>query len=303
MVVPQTLFLYCLVAFGGALASLSILLDNEFGWQQAMQIIGLAGFSSVVLSIFLLQDDKKADTNISPQLMEAKEEEKPRFFEDLGEIFSSPRAKWIYIASFLRFCSGLCIGVWSAPYFKQLFPDNAADYAVAQALISGLAASASGILGGKAADWLSSNTEEGEGGDSIGAKLWVPVVGSALAAPAWYFAVHSTDSFQTAMVWLSIEYLVAECWFGPTISTLLGTVQRGGTAQGLFTLTGAVANLAPTLLGIFYGEATSGTGTEPTTELLNLLSAGVCLCYILSAICFAVSAKSSPTAEEKIIDV
>lgn len=170
------------------------------------------------------------------------------------------------------------------------FPDNAADYAVAQALVTAVAGSSSGLLGGAAADWLSANIEQE---DKIGSRLWVPVVGSILAAPAWYIAVHSSDSFQTAMVWLSIEYLVAECWFGPTISSLLGTVgsKVGGTAQGLFTMTGAVANAAPTLLGFLYGQA---AGVESSSELVDLLTIGVCFGYLSSAVCFAISAQSPP---------
>lgn len=283
------------IAFGGALASLSILLDDEFGWKQTMVIISLAGFGSGALSALLLQDDEKTESNSEiASKMENKNLEESDFFGDITEIFSSSRAKWLYLGSFLRFCSGLCIGVWSAPYFKQVFPDNASDYAVAQALITAVAGSASGLLGGYAADFLSSNGEEGD--DVIGRKLWVPVVGSTLAAPAFYFAVHSTDSFQTAMVWLSIEYLVAECWFGPTISSLLGTVEKGGTAQGLFTLTGAVANLAPTLLGVLYGNTSN---VEPSSALLKLLSTGVCLGYCSSAICFAISAQSGPSEKAK----
>lgn len=251
-------------------------------------IISLAGFGAAGLSAIFLQDDEKTEAPSDLSVIDAEEEEKSEFLDDISEILQSPRARWLYLASFLRFCSGLCIGVWSAPYFKQLFPDDATDYAVAQAVITAVAGSASGLLGGYAADRLTSKGK----GDETGGKLWVPVVGSALAAPAWYFAVHSTDSFQTAMVWLSIEYLVAECWFGPTISTLLGTVQKGGTAQGLFTLTGAVANLAPTLVGIVYSNTAS---VESSTGLLNLLSTGVCLSYVLSSACFAISALSPPS--------
>lgn len=254
-------------------------------------IISLAGFGSAGLSAVLLQDDKKSEITPNAVVVDEKEEENSEFLDDIGEILQSPRARWLYLASFFRFCSGLCIGVWSAPYFKQLFPDNAADYAVAQALITAVAGSASGLAGGYVADRLSSGRE----GDDSGGKLWVPVVGSALAAPAWYLAVHSTDSFQTAMAWLSIEYLVAECWFGPTISSLLGTVKKGGTAQGLFTLTGAVANLAPTLLGVLYS---SNIDAESSDGLRNLLSTGVCLGYVVSSACFAVSAQAPSSRME-----
>ncbi|CAJ1936421.1 unnamed protein product [Cylindrotheca closterium] len=290
------------VAFGGALASLSILLANQIGWKDTTIAISVAGFASAGLSAVLLKDDKKNDP---VSLSETNDEEDgfSGFVDDIGDILKSPRARWIYLASFLRFSSGLCIGVWSAPYFKLAFPDNSSDYAVAQALITAVAGSASGLLGGYVADQLGSDSKtNGDDSDknALASKLLVPVVGSALAAPAWYFAVHSTDSFQTAMIWLSVEYFIAESWFGPTISTLLGTVTKGGTAQGLFTLTGAVANLAPTLLGVLYTNTISqGSGSESSAELLQWLSPAVCLGYVLSAVCFAISAQAPATSENE----
>ncbi|KAG7371132.1 major facilitator superfamily transporter [Nitzschia inconspicua] len=287
------------VAFGGALASLSILLDNQFGWQQAMLVIGGVGFASAAIVFLFLPDDDKSNRNIQPEIdTKGSVEEPASFLADFAKALSTNRAKWIFLGSFLRFSSGLCIGVWSAPFFRMTFPDNAGNYAVSQAFITAVAGSTSGLIGGATADYLSSKVSgsknENPSVDSNGVRLWVPVVGSLLAAPSWYLATHAADSFQVAMIWLSVEYLVAECWFGPTISTLLSTVPSkvGGTAQGMFTLTGGIANIAPTALGYFYGQLT--TGQESSSELQSLLSAVVCFGYISSAICFALGAQSPP---------
>ena len=80
------------------------------------------------------------------------------------------------------------------------------------------------------------------------------MLGSVLGALTWYGVMHAT-TFTAAMAWLAASYLGAECWFGPTISVLQSSVpaERGGTAQGIFTLTGAVANLAPAILGGLIG--------------------------------------------------
>jgi len=309
------------IAFGGALASLSILLDNEYGWSQTLLIVGGAGlFSACLVFLVLPSDDDAKESSITT----STDVDESLVSYSFIEVVSTTRAKWIYGGSFLRFSSGLTIGVWSAPYFRAAFPDNANDYAVAQALITALAGSASGLIGGAAADYLSSapknspknksntndygddtntvkNVDENSS-DEFGKNLWVPVIGSLLAAPTWYLAIHSTESFQLAMVWLTIEYLVAECWFGPTISTLLSTVpsKLKGTSQGLFTLTGAMANLSPTFLGYLYsyGQASSATSTvvdKSSSELLPiLLSTGVCFGYISAAFCFAMGARSPP---------
>jgi hypothetical protein len=286
------------VAFGGGLASLSILLDNQYGWQQAMIIIATFGFASAGLCTALLPDDPKENIKSDDLLQTAKstvqsdDKQSSSILSDVTEAFGTTRAKWLYTGAFLRFCSGLCIGVWSAPYFRMAFPDDASSYAVSQAVITAVAGSTSGIIGGSIADKLSSDESAT---DSVGRRLWIPVVGSVLAAPAWYMAIHS-DSFETAMAWLAAEYLVAECWFGPTISSLQATVGRkiGGTAQGLFTLTGAAANFAPTVLGLLYGQANGGS--ESSSELVNLLAAGVCFGYLSSSVCFGLAASSTPKA-------
>jgi MFS family permease len=284
------------VALGSGLASLSILLDQELGWRNALVLISLFGATSVAASVLLLPDDPKDST---PALLEEGSDAEPAssttssITADMFETISTSRVQWLFLASFLRFCSGLCIGIWSAPYYRMAFADQQSEYAIAQAGISAIGASASGLLGGAAADWLSSTTAP-ENPDKEGRKLLVPVVGSLLAAPAFYFAVHSEQSFEVAMAWLAVEYFVAECWFGPTITTLQATVapRIGGTAQGLFALTGAFANFAPTILGYFYGQTTEAG--ESATELSSLLGAGVCFGYLSCAFCFAMAANSPP---------
>jgi uncharacterized membrane protein YjfL (UPF0719 family) len=92
------------------------------------------------------------------------------------------------------------------------------------------------------------------------------------------------------------EYLVAECWFGPTIAVLQSTVgtSRTGTAQGMFVLTGAMGNFAPTLLGLMYGNQITDQSSSSSSEVLaNLLAWGVCSGYLLSSIFFAVSVRAS----------
>jgi MFS family permease len=295
------------VALGSGLASLSLLLDNAVGWRQALNAIAATGFASAAASFVLLpnDDDKKTSTDIGGSTDDTAKEGLGSILVDMQGAFSTNRSQWIYLGSFLRFCSGLCIGVWGAPYFRMVFDDRTTDYSVTQAAISAIGASCSGILGGAIADKLSFSdaTNESDTRDLVGRRLWVPVVGSILAAPTWYFAVHSPDSFEVSMTWLAAEYFVAECWFGPTISTLQATVgpKIGGTAQGLFTLTGAMANFAPTILGYLYGQAVSG-GTEggdvASDELSSLLSAAVCFGYLSSAFCFGMAARSPPSSLE-----
>jgi MFS family permease len=285
------------VALGGGLASLSILLDNQIGWRNTSLVIGLFAFASAAINFAVLEDDPKQlltaeAVSSSPG---ASNNNASAVLSEVAQVLSTSRVKLLLLASFLRFCSGLLIGVWSAPYFRLLFPSNAGEYAVAQAFITSTCGIVSGLIGGAAADRLV-GTDKSE--SAVGRQLWVPVVGNILAAPAWYFAITSQASFQYSMTWLAVEYLVAECWFGPTVNVLQSTVgpKIGGTAQGMFTVTGAVGNLAPALLGFLYDQA-NGSNTD---HLTTLLAVGVCGCYLSSAFCFGASALAlTPTDKEK----
>ena len=90
---------------------------------------------------------------------------------------------------------------------------------------------------------------------------------------------------------------MAECWFGPTIAVLQSTVgsSKTGTAQGMFVLTGAVGNTAPTLLGWIYGNQVAELPSSTTSSevLADLLGWGVCAGYLLSSVFFAISVGAS----------
>ena len=323
------------VYFGGGLSSLSILLDQNFGWRYTCEIIAVYGFGVALLTSLVLPNDPKdvqvngvngSSTGSSNTIKSAEEvvavedEESNSFLNDVQDVISTnKRIQWLFLGSFLRFCSGLCIGVWAAPYYKLAFPNDATSYAVINALIVGLCGVSSGLLGGYLSDQTSGligkNDDMIDGGndeleqkrsslstlyelDENGARLIVPIVGSILAVPTWWLTCHAS-TFDTAMFWLAIEYLVAECWFGPTVAVLQSEVKKGqgGVAQGLFTLTGAIGNLAPSVLGVLYsqqmiGDTAAVSGNE---ALSNLLGVGVCAGYLLSAFCFGLSATASST--------
>jgi MFS family permease len=216
------------VALGSALASLSLLLDQSIGWRQTLNCASVFGAVATVATLFLVADDpvesrkeqpapvKQTDASTAPQIEDS-------IVSMLSETVASDRVRWILLASFFRFCAGLCIGVWSASYFKIAFPDRKGDFAIVQALISAVGASLSGILGGSLADQVAvrvasmSPTQSSrfvKKDDPAGSKLWIPVIGSLLACPAWFFTIsaagvfHSANEYQftLAMAWVSLAY-------------------------------------------------------------------------------------------------
>ncbi|EED93599.1 hypothetical protein THAPSDRAFT_261640 [Thalassiosira pseudonana CCMP1335] len=282
------------VYLGGALASLSLLLDESLGWRYAMAVIGAFGGVSVAVSGILLPGDGDRNVQNNAKSGGANDggSDEPSIIENAMQILSIPRVRYLFLASFLRFSSGLMIGVWAAPYYKQAFPDNASEYAVVNAFIVGAMGMSSGILGGYVADWLA---------------VWVKDRKEEISATSsgTMSAVNEFFDEQTirlllpilAMFWLAVEYLVAECWFGPTIAVLQSTVgsSKTGTAQGMFVLTGAVGNTAPTLLGWIYGNQVAELPSSTTSSevLADLLGWGVCAGYLLSSVFFAMSVGAS----------
>ena len=123
------------------------------------------------------------------------------------------------------------------------------------------------------------------------ARAWVPAVGSLLAAPAWAAFILAPTPELTAVA-LLVEYLVAECWFGPTLAALFKVVspERRGSAQGLFSVLTALGNTAPILVGALSG------GNLGDYSLGNVLLAAVSGSYIMSGILFWMAAAEEQRA-------
>ena len=203
---------------------------------------------------------------------------------------------WLFAASALRFCAGFGIGVWSAPFFRQQFPDDQASFALANAAVVAVGGFLSSLAGGRIADALappSTSTaavaaataveemplmEETEEETDPGARAWFLATSCALAVPAWAMVV-TAASFPVAMGLLFVEYLVAECWFGPAVSVLQEHVapSRRGTAQGLFSVLTTVGNVAPVVIG---------AALSAKFELRDALLYSIPAFYALAGACF-----------------
>jgi len=200
----------------------------------------------------------------------------------------SNAARWLLMAAFCRFCAGFGIIVWLATAVKLRHPDHLAAFAVYNTLIKVFAGGSASLAGGVIADLLK-HYSWGVRSSPLFCALF-----SGAAAPLWYMVLHENISFGESMVWLLVQYLVAETWLGPAIATLQKAVplEHRGAAQGVFTALTAMGNLMPACLGLF-GPETIVTG----------LQASVATCYLLSAGCFCASAVCMPCneAEDKIV--
>ncbi|KAJ1435295.1 major facilitator superfamily domain-containing protein, partial [Ochromonadaceae sp. CCMP2298] len=282
------------IFLGGALASLSILLDEQVGWRSTMTAIGGAGLVTSLLCLALVKDPRDRATNpvvevdISADSGAEKGSGGLSFSLSEGlsavrEVTQSYEAKLLFAASTVRFCAGFSLVIWKAPLVFAKFPGSEAAFAGSNAAIVAGGGILSSLLGGWISDRLANPVDPSSTRPL--ARSWVSAVGSLLAAPCWAgFVLASTP--EAAAGFLFLEYLVAECWFGPTLASLFSVVpaKRRGAAQGLFSVLTAAGNLGPVL------GATTASGAVAGLDLGTVLLVEVCGCYLISALLFALAA-------------
>lgn len=264
------------VYFGGALASLTVLLNTNFGWRDSSFVVGGLGITAALAAQLILKEPKRGagDMNTSIGSKDAKSEPVVAIplQESVKMVLSNKTVQLLFAASAVRFMAGFSIGIWAAPYFRAQFPDSAAEYAVINAFVVGVGGVTSSLLGGFLTDKFAPS--------DIRYKAWVPMAGCLLAVPTWA-AVVSAGDFRIAMACLFAEYIVAECWFGPAVSILQGALPPTvrGTGQGVFSMLTAVGNIAPVIIG-------SLSASYPLQDVLLYF---VPILYAISALLFYIT--------------
>lgn len=292
------------IFIGGALASLSILLDGQIGWRNTVGVIGAVGLLTALLGQLVLRDPRSENqlatspaqtTVLSPLVKNVSSSVPMQTMFDEGltavqEILQSRQAQKLYLASAFRFTAGLSIVIWKAPFIFSKFPESGEVFASTNAAIVVVGGLVSTFLGGYISDILANRGQQAHLSDNNEVKKlgisrsWVPAIGSLLAAPLWAGFLLAPDP-QTALLCLFGEYLAAECWFGPTLATLFNIVakERRGAAQGLFSVLLAVGNVGPLLVSFL-------TERLPSTMQIHLdvaLLAIICGSYMISGALFA----------------
>lgn len=292
------------IYIGGGLASLSILIDNQFGWKDTLRIVGGTGILISGLLLSLLKDPRKSidneklilDKNIIPSTSSSiasvtADSPSPAaviidVFRSLQEVIAIPEVRILLFSSFCRFAAGFTIGIWKAAYIFERYPENIDLFSSTNAVIITAGGLLSTVVGGYIADKISNPVTDNSSTQIIQkrSKAWVPAIGSLVAIPAWSSFILTSDP-KIAAISLFVEYLAAECWFGPILSSLYSQVplNRRGTAQGIFSILLAFANVVP----YFIGLATSHKiGLNVDITLGTAILWVVNISYLLSALGF-----------------
>ena len=258
------------VSAGGALAAVSTRLDDAVGWRGAFAVAGASSLVVALIAFLLLPAE------IGPPVPQTKNTEEGGF----GGVFASKAAVALLAATAVRFAAGFTIGVWAIPCLRANFAGN--DVGSGYALVVGVFGFVSALLGGAAADGLAARAPP-ERRDA--ARALVPAAGSLVAAPLWVLALQA-PSYGIAIALLAAEFLVAECWIGPTTALLQQAVPAAsrGAAQGCFTALTLVGGLAPLAVGAAVDRSDGGL------ELVPAVAAAVAAAYVVSSLLFLVAA-------------
>ena len=258
------------VSAGGALAAVSTRLDDAVGWRGAFAVAGASSLVVALVAFFLLPAE------VGPPAPQTKDTEEGGF----GGVFASRAAVALLAATAVRFAAGFTIGVWAIPCLRANFAGN--DVGSGYALVVGVFGFVSALLGGAAADGLAARAPPQR---AAAARALVPAAGSLVAAPLWVLALRA-PSYGVAIILLAAEFLVAECWIGPTTALLQQAVPAAsrGAAQGCFTALTLVGGLAPLAVGAAVDRSDGGL------ELVPAVAFAVAAAYVASSLLFLVAA-------------
>ena len=284
------------IYLGGGIASLSIILNDQLGWRNTFAFIGLIGVISSLASFLVIKDPKfdipeKQNVEIPKSISKSIESEVilekgvqasrlSELISSVSDVFKPSEVKLLLLGATFRFCAGFTIGVWKAPFIFSKFPEFESQFASTNALIVAGVGFLSSLLGGYLSDALMKPSNPIR---QLRARMLVPALGSLLAAPLFAGFLLSPNP-ETALLFLVGEYLVAECWYGPTLAALFSVVamDRRGTAQGMFSVIAAIGNVAPILVGALTSGRLSAISFPLDGSLLWVVSGS----YVLSGLIF-----------------
>ncbi|KAJ8613838.1 hypothetical protein CTAYLR_004936 [Chrysophaeum taylorii] len=234
----------CGVYIGGGLASLCISMANGLGWRATCFLIAVVGFILAAVEGLFVKEPARGSNKKA-----AQEPDKPkRSFEDaLRTIFSNRLVVLVFAASSLRFMGGYAIAGYLPTFYGIVFPSYDDQYSFINAYVVASGGFLSSWLGGMIADeWR--RTE-------VKARMYLPACGCFFSLPFIAVCCLAPNFYVSILIGLFLEYLVAECWFGPVVATMQSALPPDCRALAIacFTLLATFfGSLASYLIGVVY---------------------------------------------------
>lgn len=276
------------VYVGGGLGSLSIAMAIAIGWRATCYFVGGLGFVlALILFATVGEPARQSGTPTAPV-------RKMTATAALKASVSSPLLILLMLAGSVRFMAGFALGGYLTVFYSTAYPDYNELYSYLNASVISVGGAASSYLGGMVADkWAASGEQR--------AYMIVPALGALLSFPALFAALY-VPSFYVSLAFLLLEYLFAECWFGPAMSTLQGAVPPGarGVAIALWSL---LTTISGSGMSYFMGLMLEDDASADSVRLVLMSAAGSS--YLAAACLFALSShyvgRTAPGATEETL--
>eukprot|EP00752_Nemacystus_decipiens_P008775 g7830.t1 len=299
------------VYVGGGLSSLSIALAKVVGWRGSAYSVAGYGLLLSVLVRFTVKEPVRTPAIVPPpsagrapaagsdeddlvgaggsggRAAGASEDECGdedfTVAQSFKIIFGEPLIVLLICGGMVRFMAGYAIGSYLPDFYSQIFPSFNTTYSYLNASVVSVGGALSSYAGGFAADkWEKAGQHK--------ARMYIPAIGALAGAPL-FFLVIITPSFYASMFFLFLEYLVAECWFGPAISVLQKALppRVRGVGIGCYSFFTTIAGSFMTyIVGVILDAYTSDSALKLT------LLVSVCGMYLISGVVFLVAARFMP---------
>jgi len=317
----------CGVYLGGGLASLCLNMATALGWRTACFVVAALGLLLAFLQALLIAEPSRATTtkaaagaaaaaqekqekkqkkNQGPQLLQGRRDGR-RDGRDASQdasqdssskaggggrtlsmalktIFSSDVVVTLFLAAAFRFCGGFAIGGYMPTTYDAVFPGYATQYSYVNAYVVAFGGFLSSWLGGLVADeWKKTEPR---------ARLYVPALGCVAAIPFLAVCCLASNFYVSILLGLFLEYLVAECWFGPVVAAVQSALPPDCRALAIacFTLIATFfGSLASYLIGLVYDKALRAG--QPPDVIRWILLWSVTVSYLAAAALFLLASR------------
>eukprot|EP00903_Cladosiphon_okamuranus_P006304 g6182.t1 len=296
------------VYVGGGLSSLSIALAKAVGWRGSAYTVAGYGLLLSLLVRFTVRepvrmqavtappvaaarrgDDVEGRSGAAPAAEEAGDKDYT-ISESIKLIFGDPLILLLICGGMVRFMAGYAIGSYLPDFYSQIFSSYNTIYSYLNASVVSVGGALSSYAGGYAADkWEKAGQNK--------ARMYIPAIGALCGAPL-FFLVVVTPSFYASMFFLFLEYLVAECWFGPAISVLQKALppRVRGVGIGCYSFFTTIAGSFMTyIVGVILDAYTSDSALKLT------LLVSVCGMYLISGVVFLVASGYMPNLDAALV--
>lgn len=305
------------IYLGAALASLSAVLGQSVGWRAtSFTVAAASAVPALCLALFIKEPPRPVAAAAAATAGSGGGGGGAARGSRPAQVLRVASVRLVLAAAAARLFSGFAIGAWVAPFYRTYFPAHVRQFAVLNAAIVAGGGTLATVMGGVLSDRLTSGGKGHLAAyvPAVGSLLAIPcwvcamqarrAVRGASATPPLprpttphhtlpqSITTHSLPtptthhhppikqarSFLPSMGWLLVAYLLAETWFGATISFLQGGLPPSvwGTAQGLLNVVQVAGNASPLLIG-----AALQRGASLRTMLTLCVPAGYLVCAVL----------------------